>query len=52
VAEAYGIGIDPKAWRAPLQAHRPAGSDAHESYFDRIERGPSYDLVEAVRNEG
>lgn len=48
-AEAIAIDIDAHAWRAGFEAQWPAGSDAHQSYFDRIVQGPAYDLADAVR---
>jgi hypothetical protein len=52
VAEAIAIDIDTPTWRTRFQAQWPAGSDAHESYFDRIVRGPAYQPTEAVRLSG
>jgi hypothetical protein len=52
MAEAIAIDIDARAWRARFQAQWPSGSDAHQSYFDRIVRGPAYDPVDAVRQRG
>lgn len=49
VAEAIAIDIDAQAWRTRFQAQWPVGSDAHESYFDRIVRGPAYNATDAVR---
>lgn len=49
VAEAIAIDIDAHAWRTRFQAQWPVGSDAHESYFDRIVRGPAYNPTDAVR---
>jgi hypothetical protein len=52
LAEAIAIEVDAEAWRARFVAQWPAGSDAHQSYFERIAQGPAYDPAEAVRNEG
>ena len=49
VAEGIAIDIDAQAWRARFGAQWPAGSDAHESYFDRIVQGPAYEPADAVR---
>lgn len=48
MAEAIAIDIDAHAWRAGFEAQWPAGSDAHQSYFDRIVRGPAYNATDAV----
>ena len=48
-AEALAIDIDADAVRTRFEAQWPAGSDAHESYFDRIVEGPAYDPADAVR---
>jgi hypothetical protein len=50
MAEAIAIDIDAQAWRARFEALWPAESDAHQSYFDRIVRGPAYDPKDAVRH--
>jgi hypothetical protein len=52
VAEGIAIDIDVAAWRAHFLAQWPAGSDAHVSYFDRIEHGPAYEPADAVRHAG
>ena len=49
MAEAIAIDIDAHAWRTRFQAQWPVGSDAHESYFDRIVLGPAYNPTDAVR---
>ena len=49
--EARPIAYDHAAWRARFLASWPPGSDAHASYFSRIENGPRYELASAVRNE-
>ncbi|MFN8774883.1 MAG: hypothetical protein ACK5ZQ_18140 [bacterium] len=49
MAEAIAIDIDAHAWRAGFEAQWPAGSDAYQSYFDRIVQGPAYDPADAVR---
>jgi hypothetical protein len=48
-AEGVAIETDGAAWRATFLAQWPAGSDAHASYFDRIEAGPQYAPAEVVR---
>jgi rSAM/selenodomain-associated transferase 1 len=48
-AEAIAIDIDAAAWQARFQQLWPRGSDAHDSYFERIVRGPDYVVADAVR---
>lgn len=50
-AEAIAIEIDSAAWQREFLRQWPEGSDAHASYFDRITRGPSYTLSDAIRVE-
>ncbi|HZF78319.1 MAG TPA: hypothetical protein VEZ89_00875 [Rubrivivax sp.] len=50
-AEAIAIEIDGDAWRHEFLRQWPAGSDAHLSYFERITRGPAYQLRDAIRIE-
>jgi hypothetical protein len=50
VAEGIAIDVDAAAWRAQFLARWPAGSDAHVSYFDRIEQGPAYAPADVVRS--
>jgi len=40
--DALALRYDANAWRQHFLATWPAGSDAHTSYFDRIEHGPAY----------
>jgi hypothetical protein len=47
--EARAIPYDHAAWRERFLAAWPPGSDAHASYFSRIENGPRYELASAVR---
>ena len=47
--EARPIAYDHDSWRARFLASWPSGSDAHASYFSRIENGPRYEMVSAVR---
>ena len=50
-AEAIAIEIDADAWHREFLQLWPAGSDAHQSYFDRIARGPAYQPSDAIRVE-
>lgn len=50
--EAIPIRYPQDAWREAFVAQWPAGSDAHQSYFGRIARGPDYRLDEALRRPG
>jgi hypothetical protein len=47
--DAIAIEIDSIAWQYQFQQLWPQGSDAHTSYFNRIQHGPSYRLEDAVR---
>jgi len=47
--EAVAIDYDAAAWRARFLRQWPEGTDAHVSYFARIEDGPSYTLGQALR---
>jgi hypothetical protein len=47
--EARPIRYDHDAWRKRFLASWPQGTDAHASYFPRIENGPGYELTSAVR---
>jgi hypothetical protein len=49
--EARPIPYDHEAWRERFLASWPHGSDAHASYFSRIENGPRYEPASAVRAE-
>ncbi|MBI5720250.1 MAG: hypothetical protein HZC37_21460 [Burkholderiales bacterium] len=51
-AEGIAIEYDADAWRRRFLADWPAGSDAHASYHQRIERGPAYCVEEALRTRG
>jgi hypothetical protein len=48
--DAIGVEFDPAAWLEHFRRDWPAGSDAHTSYFERITRGPTYGLHQAVRD--
>ncbi len=50
-AEAIAVEIDGDAWQREFLRQWPAGSDAHEAYFDRITRGPTYHPGDAMRVE-
>ncbi|MBM3368985.1 MAG: hypothetical protein FJY43_12050 [Betaproteobacteria bacterium] len=47
--EAIAIDYDAAAWRESFLAQCPPGSDAHTSYWRRIESGPGYPLASALR---
>lgn len=49
--DAIGVEYDVDAWLERFCGDWPAGSDAHESYFERITRGPAYEAREAVRTD-
>ena len=47
--EAVPLRYDAVAWQKRFLAQWPPGSDAHESYWDRILRGPRYGVEKALR---
>jgi hypothetical protein len=47
--DALVVEVDAALARQVFLQQWPEGSDAHASYFDRIQRGPRYDLSQAVR---
>ena len=47
--EAIPIDYDTAAWRRAFLAQWPAGSDAHSSYWRRINAGPQYGVARALR---
>jgi hypothetical protein len=47
--EAIPLHYDDRAWQERFLAQWPPGSDAHASYWERITRGPRYELSQAVR---
>lgn len=49
--DAIGVEFDADAWRERFCSQWPPGTDAHLSYFERIARGPAYELRDAVRLE-
>ena len=49
--DAIAIEFDAAAWHDRFVRRWPPGSDAHASYFQRIARGPSYRVDEAIRIE-
>ncbi|HZM33673.1 MAG TPA: hypothetical protein VFC18_04190 [Burkholderiales bacterium] len=49
--EAIPLRYDYAAWERVFLELWPEGSAAHRSYYKRITGGPSYDLVQAVREE-
>lgn len=42
------VAIDAGRWQSEFLAQWPAGSDAHQSYFERICQGPPYALAHAL----
>ena len=49
--DAVAIEVDPAAVRLAFLAQWPAGTDAHASYFERIEGGPHYHPHQVIRQE-
>lgn len=49
--DALAVEADPVAVRQAFLAQWPAGTDAHASYFERIEGGPHYSTHQVVRWE-
>lgn len=49
--DAIAIEIDTTTWQRQFQKLWPEGSDAHASYFNRIQHGPAYQLQDAVRHQ-
>jgi len=47
--EAIALAYDDRAWQERFLAQWPPGSDAHSSYWERITRGPRYEVAQAVR---
>jgi predicted phosphodiesterase len=47
--EAMPLRFDSVAWQERFRAQWPAGSDAHESYAQRIAHGPRYAIAQALR---
>jgi hypothetical protein len=47
--EAIALSYDNRAWQERFLAQWPPGSDAHASYWERITRGPRYEVAQAVR---
>ncbi len=45
------IEYDRALWQKRFLANWPSGSDAHHSYFPRIDSGPSYKLAQATYRE-
>jgi hypothetical protein len=50
-AEAIAINFDATAWRSRFLAQWPPGSDAHESYFERITLGPKFRTEDAFQHQ-
>ena len=46
--DAISINIDPAKWRPQFLASWPAGSAAHNSYWQRINQGPRHTLAQAM----
>jgi hypothetical protein len=49
--DAIAIEVDARAWRERFCMDWPQGSDAHTSYFERIDKGPAYAVHDAVRTD-
>ncbi len=49
--DAVAIEVDAAAVRQAFLAQWPAGTDAHASYFERIEAGPAYQPDQVVRQD-
>jgi hypothetical protein len=47
--EAIALPYDAAAWEACFLAQWPAGSEAHDSYYQRIANGPRYGVERALR---
>jgi hypothetical protein len=47
--DAIPVAYDHAAWTERFLRNWPAGSAAHRSYFERIDRGPNFHLVQAIR---
>jgi predicted phosphodiesterase len=47
--EAIALRYDERTWQERFLAQWPPGSDAHASYWERITRGPRYEVAQAVR---
>jgi len=47
--EAIALAYDNRAWEERFLAQWSPGTDAHSSYWERITRGPRYELAQAVR---
>jgi hypothetical protein len=50
--EAIPLRYDTRAWRERFLAQWPPGSDAYESYWNRIRTGPAYGVDQAIRTAG
>ncbi len=49
--DAVAIEVDAVEVQRRFVAQWPPGSDAHQSYFERITRGPAYGVDDAVRSD-
>jgi hypothetical protein len=47
--EAIALPYDNRVWQERFLAQWPPGTDAHTSYWERITRGPRYEVAQAVR---
>lgn len=47
--EALRVDFDHRAWQEHFLKTWPQGSDAYESYFERIRKGPAYRLEQACK---
>lgn len=48
--EAIAIPFDPSCWTQQFLKQWPDGSDAHASYWQRIQNGPAYERANAFHN--
>ncbi|HSS26665.1 MAG TPA: hypothetical protein VLL50_01820, partial [Usitatibacter sp.] len=46
--DALPVRFDQQSWVARFLANWPPGSPAHEAYFERIVRGPDFELRDAL----
>jgi predicted phosphodiesterase len=49
VVEAIALEYDNRAWQERFLSQWQPGSDAYRSYWERIARGPAYDISQALR---
>jgi hypothetical protein len=49
VVEAIALHYDNSGWQERFLAQWPPGSDAYQSYWERIMNGPRYEVAQALR---